>query len=137
MEAVPPGYPSGRPSNKRMKLAARVHTLFCVRLGRCSLCAFRYTAAATMTKALWFSGARHVLLANYWPSDSGRTTFGAVGSHGVRGCRLLASGPARPPLSNTRLKLSAHGLGRIPFVPQHTTCSSVNSVAPVGLRAAA
>ena len=30
-----------RPSNMRMKLSARAHPLFCVRLGRCSLCAIR------------------------------------------------------------------------------------------------
>ena len=31
-----------QPSNQRMKLSARDHSLFCVRLGRRSLCAFRY-----------------------------------------------------------------------------------------------
>jgi hypothetical protein len=39
--------------------------------------------------------------------------------------------------SNARFKLSAHGLGRIPFVPHCTSCSSVTSGLPVGLRAAA
>jgi hypothetical protein len=54
-----------------------------------------------------------------------------------QGRQHLASRPRRPPLSNTRFKLAAHGLGRIPFVPHCTSCSSVNSDSPVGLRAAA
>ena len=40
-------------------------------------------------------------------------------------------------LPNQRLKLSAHGLGRIPFVPHCISCSTLNSGAPFGLRAAA
>jgi hypothetical protein len=41
------------------------------------------------------------------------------------------------PLSNKRLKLPAPGLGRIPFVPQRTSCSSVNLTAPARWGAAA
>ncbi len=38
---------------------------------------------------------------------------------------------------NKRLKLSAPGLGRIPFVPQRTSCGFVNFIAPTGWGAAA
>jgi len=38
---------------------------------------------------------------------------------------------------NKRLKLAAPGLGRIPFVPQRTSCSCANLPAPAGWGAAA
>ena len=38
---------------------------------------------------------------------------------------------------NKRLKLAAPGLGRIPFVPQRTSCAFVNLTAPAGWGAAA
>ena len=38
---------------------------------------------------------------------------------------------------NKRLKLAAPGLGRIPFLRQHTSCASVIVVAPAGWGAAA
>jgi hypothetical protein len=38
---------------------------------------------------------------------------------------------------NKRLKLPAPGLGRIPFVPQRTSCLLANFVAPAGWGAAA
>jgi len=41
------------------------------------------------------------------------------------------------PLRNKRLKLAAPGLGRIPFVPQHTSCGFVTFIAPAGWGAAA
>ena len=55
---------------------------------------------------------------------------------GAAGAEVLGytSGRVQP---NMRLKLAAPGLGRIPFVPHRTSCSSVNSAAPLSLRAAA
>ena len=54
------------------------------------------------------------------------------------GTRMIDGlGPYGKQKSNARLKLSAHGLGRIPFVRHCRLCSSVNSGVPVGLRAAA
>src|SRR6266545_4974036 len=44
------------------------------------------------------------------------------------------SGKGQP---NKRLKLTAPGLGRIPFVPQRTSCACVNVSAPAGRGAAA
>ncbi len=38
---------------------------------------------------------------------------------------------------NKRLKLAAPGLGRIPFVPQRTSCLLANFGAPAGWGAAA
>ncbi len=42
----------------------------------------------------------------------------------------LADVGSQPP--NKRLKLAAPGLGRIPFVPQRTSCLLADFVAPVG-----
>jgi hypothetical protein len=54
------------------------------------------------------------------------------------GTRMIDGlGPYGKQKSNVRLKLSAHGLGRIPFVRHCRSCSSANSGAPLGLRAAA
>jgi hypothetical protein len=52
---------------------------------------------------------------------------------GQQGCECAV----RAPQPNKRLKLPAPGLGRIPFVPQRTSWSSVNPTAPARWGAAA
>ena len=74
-----------------------------------SLSATRYTAAATMTEALWFSGARATTTMH-----NGRGPHrGAPSSSNwfpeEQGSRPSAARRPRPPLSNTRLKLAACG----------------------------
>ncbi len=63
-----------------MKLSARGghswwnESILSVAAAGCSLCAIRYTAAATMTEALWFFGARAMSSKPTKGARSGRTT---------------------------------------------------------------
>ena len=74
-----------------------------------SLSAIRYTAAATMTKTLWFAGAR----ATTTKHDGRAPHRGAPSSSNwfpeEQGSWPSAARRPRPPLSNTRLKLAACG----------------------------
>src|SRR5512143_108490 len=73
--------------------------------------------------------SEHIARCPRWGAPSSSNCFPEE-----QGSRHLASRLPRPPLSNTRFKLAAHGLGRIPFVPLCTSSPSVNSFPPVCLR---
>ena len=82
---------------------------------------------------MWVQLPRQKMGAGPGPGFESRphTLMGQVGSQQRVDVRSVR------PLSNKRLKLAAPGLGKIPFVPQRTSCSLADFLAPAGWGAAA